>query len=384
VREIKTVADESGQVAVHFRARDGAHAPALSAHDVSVSEDGSPLPRGGGGTFLSPELVTSRYVLVLVDLSGPLVDSEDFPPLVSAVAAFGRATIARHHVAVAGYDGGPLPATFVDFDQDAAMGLAELARFRPRDRKTDLGNAISWAAMKLAGAMKGAHAPETEGVLVVVADGPDKARRASGDEGVARLREAGIRSFVYAAKSDVAPDEVRRYALAESAFVDTTAEVPPLVEKLGARLADEAASDFVFAYCSAKRRGTHDVAWEITASGTHTTLRSSFSAERMRGGCSPKTRPRFGETTTMATPSSPAAPASPASAAKSPSFSRPASSAQDAPPPASATKSRSFSRPAPSSSDAPAAAGPRFSRPPPPPSDKERASTEALPWKMSR
>lgn len=370
VREVKTVSDRTGQVAVHFRAHGPGGAPlALESRDIRVYEDGKPLPGGGHGALLSADVAKARFVLLLLDLSGPLVDGEVFPDLVSAVAAFGRRTIEHQHVAVAGYDGEPLPVSFVDFDDNAAPGLARLARFRPRDRRTDLGNALAWAAMKLAGAMKGAGAPEVEGTLVLVADNPDKAKRIAQDEAVARLREARVRVFVYAAKPDVSADVLRPYAFTESALVDELSELPPSVERIGGRLDDEASLDFVFAYCSPKREGQHDVALEVAMPGAQGKLQTSFSANGVRGGCHPRTRPNF-----VAVRSSPPASESRTSFAPVDTDQRASSAASGSHEGTSSRGHLTFSRPSAAPTPPAASGGLRFSRPAPAPSEDAQGS----------
>jgi len=378
VREVKTVSDRTGQVAVHFRAHGPADAPlALESRDIRVYEDGKPLPGGGHGALLSADVVKARFVLLLLDLSGPIVDGEVFPDLVSAVSAFGRRTIEHQHVAVAGYDGEPLPVLFVDFDENAAQGLARLARFRPRDRRTDLGNAVAWAAMKLGGAMRAADAPEVEGTLVLVADSADKAKRVAEGEAVARLREVGVRVFVYAAKPDVSVDVVRPYAFTDSTFVETLTELPPLVERIGGRLDDEASLDFVFAYCSPKRDGRHDLALDISMPGAQGKLQTSFSADGVRGGCHPRSRPHF-----TAARASTATPTSPAAAVVAATGHGASPAASGSPAATSPPGHITFSRPAPPATPA-GSGGLRFSRPPPP--DDAASSSSASPHlKISR
>jgi hypothetical protein len=379
VREVKTVSDRTGQVAVHFRAHGPGDAPlALESRDIRVYEDGQPLPGGGHGALLSADVVKARFVLLLLDLSGPIVDGEVFPDLVSAVSAFGRRTIEHQHVAVAGYDGEPLPVLFVDFDENAAQGLARLARFRPRDRRTDLGNAISWGAMKLGGAMKAADAPEVEGTLVLVADNPDKAKRVAEGEAVARLREVGVRVFVYAAKPDVPVDLVRPYAFTDSTFVERLTELPPLVERIGGRLDDEASLDFVFAYCSAKRDGRHDLALEVSMPGAQGKLQTWFSADGVRGGCHPRSRPHF----TPPMPST-ARPVSPAAAAAPTTRHGASPAASGRPAPTSSLGHVTFSRPEAPATPA-ASGGLRFSRPPPPDEAASSSSAASPHLKISR
>ena len=56
-----------------------------------------------------------RYALLLVDMSGPIVDSEDLPELINSVGQFIDHVGATHEIAVGAFDGADAVAPFMGF-----------------------------------------------------------------------------------------------------------------------------------------------------------------------------------------------------------------------------------------------------------------------------
>src|SRR3982750_726325 len=91
VTKISAAADQPSNVAVYVDVKDklGRPIPGLAEKNFRVYEDGKLVTTSKGKrALLEPKEFDKRYVLLLVDLSGPIVDSEDLPDLVTAIGDF--------------------------------------------------------------------------------------------------------------------------------------------------------------------------------------------------------------------------------------------------------------------------------------------------------
>ena len=93
VTKIAAAADQPANVAVYLDVKDklGRPIPGLLEKNFRVYEDGKLVTTSKAKrALLEPKLFDMRYVLLLVDLSGPIVDSEDMPELTNAIGAVRR------------------------------------------------------------------------------------------------------------------------------------------------------------------------------------------------------------------------------------------------------------------------------------------------------
>jgi len=84
VTKIAATADQPANVAVYMDVKDklGRPIPNLQEKNFRVYEDGKLVTTSKAKrTLLEPKLIDKRFVLLLVDMSGPIADSEDLPDL---------------------------------------------------------------------------------------------------------------------------------------------------------------------------------------------------------------------------------------------------------------------------------------------------------------
>src|SRR3954468_8830572 len=80
--KIAAAAEQPANVAVYLDVKDkaGRPIPGLLEKNFRVYEDGKGVTTGKAKrALLEPKLFDMRYALLLVDLSGPIADSEDLP-----------------------------------------------------------------------------------------------------------------------------------------------------------------------------------------------------------------------------------------------------------------------------------------------------------------
>ena len=107
--------------------------------DFKVFEDGKQIPAKKVKRALLPvKYAVDRYVMVVVDLSGPLVDSEYLSTLQDAVATLAERVGKDARMGLSAFDGDGL-VPFIGLDGgDHRAGLAAMRKFRPRSRNIDL------------------------------------------------------------------------------------------------------------------------------------------------------------------------------------------------------------------------------------------------------
>src|SRR6476659_2564537 len=147
VTKISAAADQPANVAVYLDVKDklGRPIPGLAEKNFRVYEDGKLVTTSKGKrALLEPKQFDTRYVLLLVDLSGPIVDSEDLPDLVNAVGGFVDHVGATHEIAVGVFDGNDevVPVLGYAGTADTKKVVQAMQKFRPRSRNTNLNGAV--------------------------------------------------------------------------------------------------------------------------------------------------------------------------------------------------------------------------------------------------
>src|SRR5262249_38602082 len=148
----------------------GRRGPGLAEKNFRVYEDGKLVTTSKGKrTLLEPKQFDTRYVLLLVDMSGPIVDSEDLPELAGAIGDFVDHVGATHEIAVGAFDGNDEVVPFLGYAGTAETKkvIDALRKFRPRSRNTNLNGAIYQGLHSLRDRLNQTSAPQKEAILVV-------------------------------------------------------------------------------------------------------------------------------------------------------------------------------------------------------------------------
>ena len=140
-------AQRPANVALYLSVMDKAGQPVggLALANFRVYEDKKLISETKGKrALLDTGIASSRSSLLLVDLSGPMVDSEDLPELAKAVGQFVDKVGASQSVAVSVFDGGDEVAPLFGFgaNMETAKVVEAVRKFRPRNRNTNLNGAV--------------------------------------------------------------------------------------------------------------------------------------------------------------------------------------------------------------------------------------------------
>jgi len=175
IKKVAATVEPPSNVAMHLKITTEEGQPVtLVATDFSVYEDGKQIPSKKVKRALLPiGYLIDRYVLLVVDLSGSLVDSEYLSTLQDKVASFTERVGKGGHVALSVFDGDGLKP-FIGFkDNELRPGLAAMRKFRPHNRNVDLYGTFMAALDALDEAGNASTAPQKHTALVFMTDRRD-------------------------------------------------------------------------------------------------------------------------------------------------------------------------------------------------------------------
>jgi von Willebrand factor type A domain len=283
-------------VAVYFtvETRGGDPVANLTPQDFHIYEDKQPVSiLESKQTILNPEIAAIHYTLLLIDLSGSVVDSGEMPGLIEAASTFGDRVGPYQKVAVYTFDGSPNLTQVVPFGGNVRSGVATLANRRPRDPSTNLNGAVIEGVRVVQQQMEHAPLPLRFGTLVVFTDGTDRAHRASEDDVSRALDGAGFDTYVIGAGQEVDSKQLSRIGRSGTFASQNKADVQRGFDEISARIEAASKRYYLLSYCSPSRAGEHEVEIEAHGAGSSGRLGYRFNANGFGPGCDPNTRPSF-------------------------------------------------------------------------------------------
>lgn len=300
VKKIDSVAQPPANVAVYFTVatETGDPVPDLQPSNFKISEGGKLVPeKTAKRMLLDPRVAMSQSTLVLIDMSGPVVDSEDMPELMTAVRHLVERLSRLQQVAVSVFDGSDELAPIVGFGAaDVRHALEAMRTFRPRRRAGNMNGAIIEGLSVLEKQHEAATVPHAFGNLVIFTDRGDSARKFRPDEVKKALEKAEVSVYVIAVGAKVNREELEPLARGGFYFSLDPKDLTKAFTSIGKRMDDVAASHYVLSYCSTKKKGQQTLEVEVVAPKDTGTFKHKFTADGFKpAGCSPKKRPIFEE-----------------------------------------------------------------------------------------
>jgi hypothetical protein len=283
-------------VAVYFTVETRNREPVanLTPQDFNIYEDKQPVSvLESKQTILNPEIAAIHYTLLLIDLSGSVVDSGEMPALIEAASTFGDRVGPYQKVAVYTFDGSPHLTPVVPFGGNVRSGVSALATRRPRDPSTNLNGAVIEGVRTLGQQMERAPLPLRFGTLVVFTDGTDRAHRASEEDVTRALDGAGFDTYVIGAGQEVDSKQLSRIGRSGTFASQNKADVQRGFAEITARIEASSKRYYLLSYCSPSRAGEHEVEIQANGAGTSGRLAYRFNANGFGPGCDPNTKPSF-------------------------------------------------------------------------------------------
>lgn len=283
-------------VAVYFSVdtRKGEPVAGLTPQDFRIYEDRQPVSvLESKQTILNPEVAVVHYTLLLIDMSGSVVDSGEMPALIQAASTFGERVGPYQKVAVYTFDGSPHLTQVVGFGGNVRAGVGSLANRKPRDPSTNLNGAVLEGIRTLSQQIEHAPVPLRFGTLVVFTDGTDRAHRASADEVSTAVDGAGFDIYVIGAGQEVDSKQLSRIGRSGTFASQNRADIQRGFDEIATRIESASKRFYLLSYCSPSRAGEHDVEIEAVAQGTAGRLTYRFNASGFGPNCDPNQKPTF-------------------------------------------------------------------------------------------
>ncbi len=213
VTKLGASAQRPANVALYLSVFDKVGQPVggLVPANFRVYEDKKLIPEGKAKrALLDTGIASTRYALLLVDMSGPMVDSEDLPDLAKAVGQFVDKVGASQSVAVDVFDGGDEVAPLFGFgaNMETAKIVDAVRKFRPRNRTTNLNGAVFQGLAALKEQLDQATTTEKGASLVVFTDRGDLAHSVNAAVLEQALKDTPVDVYVIATGEKVSRTEI--------------------------------------------------------------------------------------------------------------------------------------------------------------------------------
>ena len=295
----KASVQKPSNVALYFsvETRNGLPVPGLAAEIFRIYEDGKLIsPYESKQTILNPEVSVVHHVVLLMDLSGSIVESGSLPALIDAASAFAERMAKGHSVAVFGFDGRAELIPVVKFTTSPGAvqgGLKRLARHKVKDPSTNLNGAVVEAVKVLEEKMAASTQPLRFGTLVIFTDGTDRAHRVTEKQMLDTLAGANMNAFVIGLGGEISVAQLARLGM--TGFV-RTAEMTAIgtaFDDVASQIEAAGRKFYLLSYCSPSRAGSHMLTVEVMAQDEWGALEHRFDADGFAAGCDPKKKPSF-------------------------------------------------------------------------------------------
>ncbi len=274
-----------------LRSCDDGPVPHLDAAAFTLLEDGI-KQTGLEAPFKvqsSPQVYEFESLLLL-DMSGSIIDSGELPALIKAAQEFVAGVAEGEKIAIYTFDGRASIHKVVGFTDDVATlqeGIQSLEGYQIVDRSTNLYGAVANAQEILDERIKEMNSPLSAASLIVFTDGTHRA--GTGEPGyptleavLTSLEAADIAVFTIGLGGEI--DKAVLGSIGKDGFVWAN-NVKKLPDAFG-KLRDFAYSTYVLTYCSPARAGDHTLTLAVKWKGMEGTYDYKFKAdEDFYGGC---------------------------------------------------------------------------------------------------
>lgn len=287
-----------GRVELFFRVQDGqSPVSGLDESDFVIFEGGAPISQYESGQTILPRRLSYRsHALLLVDMSGSIVESGALPDVVNALEAFIGESVSEdgsQAIAIYAFDGGPKLHEVVPFTRDERSlfaGLDRLRAFEVRDPSTNLNGAILRGLRFVQGESQSAQVPFSAAALVVFTDGRDRAGRVVQAElmrGVREARSRDVSIFAIGLGGEIDQAALARIGRDGFEYASDSDAISDAFITIAERIRRKTLGHYSLAYCTPARAGRVRLALEARHKERTGRLRWAFSADGFGPGCDP-------------------------------------------------------------------------------------------------
>jgi hypothetical protein len=286
-------------VAVYFTVDTAGGEPVggLAATDFRILEDGALVsPTESQQTIVNPEVAAEHYTLLLVDMSGSVVESDQVPALQAAATELvSQVEGNNQRVAVYAFDGSEDIHAIVGFTTSggATSGVARLGSFRPQDPSTNLHGAVLQGFTVLDEALARSRVPLHFGTVVVFTDGSDRAARVSRQDMNRAIDASPYDVFAIGVGSEIDEGTLGDVGRDGYVLVEDSEAITEAFRQVAARIVQMTQRFYLLSYCSPARAGTHRVTVQAVTPDATGELTYEFDASGFGPNCNPNAPPPF-------------------------------------------------------------------------------------------
>jgi hypothetical protein len=298
VTKISMVAQPPGNVAAYFSVytKEGAPVTDLDTPNFKIYENNKLISeKRAKRALLETKPVEAQYMLVLLDVTGPYVDGEDFPDIVTEVGHL-VATVekAGGAVAVGVFDGEDEVVPMLGYGaSNEKAAIDSIRKFRPRSRNGNLHGAIMQGLDSLEHQLDTATAPFRFATLVIITDRGDMAKKVPLETVKKRVAESPADVQIVAIGPKTNKLELEPLTRGGLFISPEPKDFTKGLQGVAKKLDDAANARYLFSYCTTKREGNPTLTLVIETTQDRGRLVYKFNAANFRGGCSAKHRPLF-------------------------------------------------------------------------------------------
>ena len=298
ITKVAASAERPANVALYIDVHDsdGKAVPGLNEKNFRILEDGKLVaPSKAKRALLDTSSLAANYTMLLVDLSGPVVDSEDLPELAASVGRFVDRVGAVSEVAVGAFDGSDEVAPFLGFGATAETSAVVdgIRHFRPHNRNTNLNGAVYQGLHALGEKLAESKASEKSATLVVYTDRGDLSHTVSAETLKQGMNDSPARIFIIGAGEKINRPELTAIGRTSALLSTDPKAFKKSFDEVIQKLSVSTNGRYVLSYCSPKRRGDHKVEIQVVTPHDKGSASYRFNADGFSSGCSPKRKPSF-------------------------------------------------------------------------------------------
>jgi hypothetical protein len=300
---LNSSARKPSNVAVYFTVdtSDGKPVGGLTADKFTIYEDGDKVSEfESKQTILNPRVAAAHYTLLLIDMSGSIVESKKVDDVVAAAETFTERVEKYQKVGVYAFDGSTDLYPVVPFTESGAAakgGIERLKSYKPRDPSTNLNGAVVEGLKTLRKSLDQDPKALKFGTLVVFTDGTDRANRVSKKELNKAIGADEYKDFdIFAIGVGAEMDNSRLEDIGRTGTVKEKdqANTGKAFDDVAARVEGMTQRYYLLSYCSPSRAGEHEVRIEAkNDKGATGALEYKFKADGFGPNCDPNTPPNF-------------------------------------------------------------------------------------------
>lgn len=276
---------------------DGNPKPGVAAEQFEIYEDGKLISTfESKQTILNPEISTVRYTLLLLDMSGSVVESGQVPQLQEAVGAFLEGIGENEKIAIYAFDGREEILPIAEFGaREATLARKNelLTKWDSKDPSTNLHGAIVQGVAALQDAKAKSEVPLRFGTLVIFTDGTDRAHRETAENATAAIRDSETTTFVIGLGGEVDQAEGERFGKDGFVRAADKAAMKAAFEEVAEQINARGRSYYLLSYCSPSRAGSHELEVVAVLEDQKGKLAYRFDAEGFEPDCDPNKTPEF-------------------------------------------------------------------------------------------